>query len=107
MIFVGYGLLAITKTEGDHGLVIMSCEAEYITASTVACQGITASTVEIRAVVQRSSSTTKSAIQLHKNPVFHDRRKHIETQFQFFCANDIHTDEQLWTSSCPRHCNGL
>ena len=46
----------------------------------------------------------KSAIQLCKNLVFHDRTKHIETQFHFIreCVQDgritvdyIHTGEQL------------
>ena len=46
----------------------------------------------------------KSAIQLCKNHVFHDRTKHIETRFHFIreCVQDgriavdyIHTGEQL------------
>lgn len=56
----------------------------------------------------------KSAIQLCKNPVFHDRTKHIETRFHFIreCVQDgkvavdyVHTGEQLadiLTKALPR-----
>jgi hypothetical protein len=46
----------------------------------------------------------KSAIQLCKNPVFHDRSKHIEVRYHFIrecveagkiCAEHISTDDQL------------
>ena len=44
----------------------------------------------------------KSAIQLCKNPVFHDRSKHIETRYHFIRENVesgkityINTDDQL------------
>ena len=57
----------------------------------------------------RSSATTifidnKSAIQLCKNPVFHDRSKHIEVRYHYIrecveagtiCVKHISTGEQL------------
>ena len=56
----------------------------------------------------------KSAIQLCKNPIFHDRSKHIETGFHFIreCVQGgkitvdyVHTGEQLadiMTKALPR-----
>jgi hypothetical protein len=65
-----------------------SCEAEYVAATTAANQGIwlarllgelqgrKAETVELKV-------DNKSAIALAKNPVFHERSKHIDIRYHF------------------------
>jgi hypothetical protein len=90
-------------------VALSSCEAEYIVASAAACQGVwlarlmtellgKAATVPVILVDNRS------AISLVKNPVLHDRSKHIETRYHFIreCAEwglitvePIRTEEQL------------
>lgn len=67
---------------------LSSCEAEYIASASAACQGIWLSrllgellgiqTPRVKLLVDN-----KSAISLSKNPVHHDRSKHIDTRFRF------------------------
>lgn len=69
-------------------VALSSCEAEYVAATTVACQGVWLCRLMEDLIRKEYSSTTifidnKSAIQLCKNPVFHDRSKHIEVRFHF------------------------
>ena len=77
--------LGVTEAES---VALSSCEAEYIASANVACQGIWLSrllgellgiqTPKVRLLVDN-----KSAIALSKNPVHHDRSKHIDTKFHF------------------------
>jgi len=69
-------------------VAISSCESEYVAAATTTCQGIWLA----RLLSEFSSSDAKpfvlrvdnqSAIALAKNPVFHDRSKHIELKYHF------------------------
>jgi hypothetical protein len=69
-------------------VALFSCEAEYIAAATAACQGVWLS----RLVADLLGTTpakvklmvdNKSAIALSKNPVHHDRSKHIDTKFHY------------------------
>jgi hypothetical protein len=70
-------------------VALSSCEAEYIAASTAACQGLGLGRLladlmmktEVEPVVLRIDN--QSAISLCKNPVFHERSKHIDTRFHF------------------------
>lgn len=69
-------------------MALSSCEAEYIAAASAACQGIwlarllgdlrgaAAEVVELRV-------DNQSALALMKNPIFHDRSKHIQTKYHF------------------------
>jgi hypothetical protein len=69
-------------------VALSSCEAEYIAAAVAACQGVwlarllsdfigaEAGTPEIRV-------DNMSAIALAKNPVFHDRSKHIDVRYHY------------------------
>lgn len=69
-------------------VALSSCEAEYVAASTAACQA-----VWLAGLLQEIMGTpvtppvlkvdNKSAIALTKNPVHHDRSKHIQTRFHF------------------------
>jgi hypothetical protein len=86
-----------------------SCEAEYIAAATAACQGVWLRRLlgdlmnkeEERVVLNINN---KSAISLCKNPVHHDRSKHIDTKYHYIreCVeeskievNYVCTDDQL------------
>ena len=86
-----------------------SCEAEYIAGTTAACQGIWLS--QLLAELKSEERTTfilkmdsQSAIALGKNPVFHERSKHIDVRFHFIreCVGDgkldiehVRTEEQI------------
>jgi hypothetical protein len=65
-----------------------SCEAEYIAAATAATQAVWLSRV-LGAVLGKEPDKMKlyvdnlSAIALCKNPVFHDRTKHIDTRYHY------------------------
>ena len=90
-------------------VALSSCEAEYIAATTAACQGVWLRQLLVEltgkgvgAAVIRVDN--KSAIQLCKNPVFHGRSKHIETRYHFVresvengnvAVEYVHTDDQL------------
>ena len=69
-------------------VALSSCESEYVAAATAACQGIWLARLlaefsngEAEQVVLKVDN--KSAISLAKNPVFHERSKHIELKYHF------------------------
>jgi hypothetical protein len=67
-------------------VALSSCDAEYTAAATAACQGVWLARLlsEIRqSTVSRPvlRVDNKYAISLIKNPVHHDRSKHIDTLF--------------------------
>lgn len=71
-------------------VVATSCEAEYIAAATTACQGIWLARLFGELLNQEAAPVTlfidnKSAISLCKNPVLHDRSKHIDLRYHFIC----------------------
>jgi hypothetical protein len=62
------------------------CEADYITGTTVACQGIWLARLLAELKSERCTTfllkmDSQSAIALSKNHVFHDRSKHIDVRF--------------------------
>lgn len=90
-------------------VALSSCEAEYIAASTAACQGIWLGRLLDYLRKQTKGKVTlkvdnKSAIALCKNPVYHDRSKHIDTRYHFIreCVENgkieveyVNTSDQL------------
>ena len=86
-----------------------SCESEYIAAASAACQGVWLSRLLADLTGQgvkrfRLLMDSRSAIELSKNPVYHERSKHIDTRYHFIreCIADglvevehIGTDSQL------------
>jgi hypothetical protein len=90
-------------------IVLSSCEAEYVAATAAACQGIWLKRLnaELRGTEDEAAELrvdNKSAIALIKNPVFHDRSKHIQLRYHFIrqCVDDgdidvkyVSTKEQL------------
>jgi hypothetical protein len=90
-------------------VALSSCEAEYIAATTASTQALWLARLlgdllgrDAEAVELRVDS--KSALALAKNPVFHERSKHIRVRYHFIrsCleegsvrANYINTQDQL------------
>ncbi|KAE8803358.1 putative polyprotein [Hordeum vulgare] len=69
-------------------VALSSCEAEYVADASTTCQGLWLARLLAEATgagVKPPSILidNKSAIQLSKNPVFHDRSKHIEVRYHF------------------------
>lgn len=69
-------------------VALSSCEAEFMAATTAACQGIWLQ----RVLAQITNITpgpvvlyidNRSAIDLAKNPVFHGRSKHFDLRYHF------------------------
>ena len=83
------GNTAFTWTSKKQAIVTLSsCEAEYVAASSAVCQGIWLRNVLKYLGFQQENPTevyidNRSAIALAKNPVYHDRSKHIDTRFHF------------------------
>jgi hypothetical protein len=76
------------QSQKQRVVALSSCEAEYIAGAAAACQG-----VWLRRLLQdvvgagvpapQLKMDNQSAIALSKNPVLHDRSKHIDTKFHF------------------------
>jgi len=98
--------------------VVASCEAEYIAATTASTQALWLARLlgdllgrDVEVVELRVDS--KSALALAKNPVFHERNKHIQVRYHFIrsCleegsvrAHYINTQDQLavpWANQVP------
>jgi len=88
LVFLLGSCLVTWVSQKQRVVALSSCEAEYIASANAACQGIWLSrllgellgiqTPKVRLLVDN-----KSAIALSKNPVHHDRSKHIDTRFHF------------------------
>jgi hypothetical protein len=69
-------------------VALSSCEAEYIAAAAAACEAVWLSRLLAELVggvvlAPKLKVDNKSAIALMKNPVHHDRSKHIDVKFHF------------------------
>lgn len=69
-------------------VALSSCEAEYIAMTTAACQGIwlTRLITDLTGVECKAPELlvdNQSAIALSRNPVFHERSKHIDVRYHF------------------------
>jgi len=69
-------------------VALSSCEAEYVAAAAAACQGVwlsrlIADVLGTKEVLVKLLMDNMSAIALSRNPVHHDRSKHIDTKFHF------------------------
>jgi hypothetical protein len=88
-IFFSFGESPITwQSQKQKIVALSSCEAEYVAACTAACQAVWLLRLLNDMTGNHSSATriyidNKSAIQLCKNPVFHDRSKHIEVRYHY------------------------
>lgn len=69
-------------------IALSSCEAEFMAATSAACQGIWLRNVLSQITSDHIGPVTlcidnRSAIDLAKNPLFHGRSKHIDVRFHF------------------------
>lgn len=83
-------------------VALSSCEAEYIAAATATCQGVwlarlLADMLDGKASTPVLRVDNKSAISLIKNPVHHDRTKHIQVKYHYVreCAEKGLIDVQF------------
>jgi hypothetical protein len=84
------------QSQKQRVVALSSCESEYIAAATAACQGVwlgrlLGDLLGTDPLVADLHVDNKSAIQLIKNPVFHDRSKHIEVRYHYIrnCAENM------------------
>ena len=87
-VFLLGSSLVTWASQKQRVVALSSCEAEYIASASAACQGIWLSRLlggllDIQAPTVKLLVDNKSAIALSKNPVHHDRSKHIDTRFHF------------------------
>jgi hypothetical protein len=75
-------------TQKQKVVALSSCEAEYMAGAAAACQGIWLGRllsellgVDFETVILKIDN--QSAISLCKNPVFHERSKHIDVRYHF------------------------
>ena len=87
MFFLGSSPIA-WQTQKQRVVSLSSCEAEYIAATSAPCLGVWLA--RLLAEVQGNDPRVtvlkvdnKSVISLCKNPVFHDRSKHMDTKFHY------------------------
>ena len=105
-----FGGMAVSWSSQKQSIVALSsCEAEYIAATSATCQAIWMNRL-IGELMSNEMTKVKllvdnqSAITLSKNPVHHNRTKHIDTRYHFVrqCVEDkkieiafIWTEDQL------------
>ncbi|CAL1396308.1 unnamed protein product [Linum trigynum] len=83
------GDTAFTWSSKKQAIVTLStCEAEYVAATSCACHAIWLRKLPKELNMAQEESTeiyvdNKSVLALAKNPVFHDRSKHIDTRYHF------------------------
>jgi hypothetical protein len=108
MVFFGSNLVS-WQSQKQKVVAISSCEAEYVAATTAACQGIWLARLSGEIKVEEAKAMVLnvdniSAISLSKNTVFHDRSKHIVTRYHFIreCVENgkveiefVRSEEQL------------
>ncbi|KAK2420651.1 hypothetical protein QL285_031356 [Trifolium repens] len=69
-------------------VTLSTCEAEYVAATSCVCHAIWLRNLLKELNLPQKEPTkifvdNKSAIALAKNPVFHDRSKHIDTRYHY------------------------
>jgi len=116
--FLGRNLVT-WSSQKQKVVALSTCEAEYVAACGGACQGVWLSRLIAELMgrdVQkfRLLVDNKSAIELSKNPVFHEKSKHIDTRFHYIreCVSNgqldveyVRTENQLadiLTKALPR-----
>ena len=88
LVFLLGTSLVTWVSQKQRVVALSSCEAEYIASANAACQGIwlsrlLAELLDVQVPKVRLLVDNKSAIALSKNPVHHDRSKHIDTRYHF------------------------
>ena len=95
------GETAFTWSSKKQSIVTLStCEAEYVAAATCVCHAIwIRKLLKTMHLPQEDAIEifvdNKSAIALGKNPIFHDRSKHIDTRYHFIRESISKKEVQL------------
>ncbi|KAJ4981753.1 hypothetical protein NE237_032590 [Protea cynaroides] len=93
------GDAAFTWTSKKQPIVTLStCEAEYVTVTSCFCHAIWLRLEKLKMLQQEATDIfvdNKSTIALAKNPVFHDRSKHIGTKYHFIRESIAKEEIQL------------
>jgi hypothetical protein len=87
VFFLG-GNVITWQSQKQRVVALSSCEAEYIAGATAACQGVWLARLlaELKGEEAGTFSLNidnQSAVALSKNPVFHDRSKHIDVKYHY------------------------
>jgi hypothetical protein len=87
VFFLGGNIITWTSQK-QKVVSLSSCEAEYIAAATAACQGVWLSRLLSDLLNEKARRfklliDNRSAQELSKNPVHHDRNKHIDTRYHY------------------------
>jgi hypothetical protein len=85
LFFLGHSPIS-WQSQKQKVVTASSCEAEYIAAATAACQGIWLARLLGELLNKKAAPFSlfidnKSTISLCKNPVLHDRSKHIDLRY--------------------------
>ncbi|KAI4370868.1 hypothetical protein MLD38_019168 [Melastoma candidum] len=97
------------QSQKQKTVALSTCEAEYMAGALGACQAVwlvrlmgDITGVKVQPPVLKMDN--QSAIALSRNPVLHDRSKHIDTKYHFIrecvengriCVDHVSTEEQL------------
>ena len=87
LFFLGNNLIT-WQSQKQKVVALSTCEAEYMAATTAACQGVWLARLLAELKGKESSAISlkidnQSAFQLSKNPVFYDRSKHIDVRYHY------------------------
>ncbi|KAD4586372.1 hypothetical protein E3N88_23973 [Mikania micrantha] len=90
LAFYYSGNLITWASQKQRTMALSSCEAEFMAATAVACQGLwlrnlVSDFLDVKAQKVQLLVDNESAIALMKNPIFHGRSKHIDTKYHFIC----------------------
>ncbi|KAD7117108.1 hypothetical protein E3N88_04376 [Mikania micrantha] len=84
-------------TQKQQTVALSSCESEFMAATAASCQALWLKRLLAALTGMKEEKITllvdnKSAIALMKNPVFHERSKHIDTRYHFIreCVENNH-----------------
>lgn len=94
LFFYGSSLIS-WQSQKQKIVALSSCESEYIAGTTATCQGVWLARLlsELKSEQCKPfplKMDSQAAIALSKNPVFHERSKHIDIRFHFIreCIGD-------------------
>ncbi|KAA0038954.1 Copia protein [Cucumis melo var. makuwa] len=88
VFFIGNNTAFTWSSKKQPIVTLSTCEAKYIAAASCVCHAVWLRNLLKTVGILQNDPTmihvdNKSTIALAKNPVFHDRGKHIDTRFHF------------------------
>ncbi|KAD2806009.1 hypothetical protein E3N88_39386 [Mikania micrantha] len=88
LVFFYDGAPVAWNSQKQATVALSSCEAEFMAATSAACQAIWLQRLLAEILGEKEEKVTikvdnQSALALTRNPVFHGRSKHIDTRYHF------------------------